>query len=68
MVSPSTPIGPFEFDPALATRPLLTARSQVNNGRAASSPIGIPKPLLCMFKFRANNTEIRICNGVLANN
>ena len=33
MVSASTLIGPFEFDRALAKRPLLTARSQVNNGR-----------------------------------
>ena len=37
MVSASTLIGPFEFDRALATRPLLTARSQVNNGRVASA-------------------------------
>ena len=36
MVSASTLIGPFEFDRALATRPLLTAQSQVNNGRVAS--------------------------------
>ena len=37
MVSASTLIGPFEFDRALATRPLLTARSLVNNGRVASA-------------------------------
>ena len=30
MVSASTLIGPFEFDRALATRPLLTARSQAS--------------------------------------
>ena len=35
MVSPSTLIGPFEFDRALATRPLLTARSQVKPLRKA---------------------------------
>ena len=37
MVSASILIGPFEFDRVLATRPLLTARSQVNNGRVAST-------------------------------
>ena len=37
MVSASTLIGPFVFYRALATRPLLTARSQVNNDRVASA-------------------------------
>ena len=37
MVSASTLIGPFEFDRALATRPLLTCDQAVNNGRVASS-------------------------------
>ena len=37
MVSPSTLIGPFEFDRALATRPLLTCDRAVNNGRVASA-------------------------------
>ena len=37
MVSASTLIGPFEFDRALATRPLLTCNWAVNNGRVASA-------------------------------
>ena len=37
MVSASTLIGPFEFDRALATRPLLTCDWAVNNGRVASA-------------------------------
>ena len=37
MVSASTLIGPFEFDRALATRPLLTCDRAVNNGRVASA-------------------------------
>ena len=37
MVSPSTLIGPFEFDRALATRPLLTCDRAVNKGRVASA-------------------------------
>ena len=37
MVSASTPIGPFEFDRALATRPLLTCDRAVNYGRVASA-------------------------------
>ena len=36
MISASTLIGPFEFDRALATRPLLTCDRAVNNGRVAS--------------------------------
>ena len=35
MISASTLIGPFEFDRALATRPLLTCDRAVNNGRVA---------------------------------
>ena len=50
MVSASTLIGPFEFDRALATRPLLTARSQVNNGRVAmDGVVGLPIILIIII-------------------
>ena len=51
MVSASTLIGPFEFDRALATRPLLTARSQVNNGRVASARSNSNGPIRVEAEF-----------------
>ena len=67
MVSASTLIGPFEFDRALATRPLLTCDRAVNNGRvpsARSNSIGLG----FLYIHKLSHTPRIFSLGSLCNN